>query len=82
MFKRRRKKKQKPEKSMIGKIVDMSLEDFKEELVKQKVNVGTMNNLILNLEGIYYELRMRKMVLSNLSLMARRQKMTQRFSQL
>ena len=60
MFKRRCKKKQKPEKSMIGKIVDMSLEDFKEELVKQKVNVGTMNNLILNLEGIYYELRMRK----------------------
>ena len=39
MFKRRRKKKQKPEKSMIGKIVDMSLEDFKEELVKQSVMV-------------------------------------------
>ena len=60
MFKRRRKKKQKPEKSMIGKIVDMSLEDFKEELVKQKVNVGTMNNLILNLEAIYFDLRQRK----------------------
>ena len=60
MFKRRCKKKQKPEKSMIGNIVDMSLEDFKEELVKQKVNVGTMNNLILNLEAVYHDMRTRK----------------------
>ena len=59
MFKGRHNKKQ-PEKSMIGEIIDMPLEDFEDELVKQKVNVGTMNNLILNLESVYYELRMRK----------------------
>ena len=48
------------EKSMIGKIVDLSLEDFEKELKIQKVNIGTINNLILNLEGAYYELRVRK----------------------
>ena len=55
-----KKKQQKEEKSMIGRIVDMPMEDFKSELVRQKVNVGTMNNLILNLEAIYFDLRHRK----------------------
>lgn len=62
-MKRKRKKKQKPvesSQSMIGKIIDLSLEDFEKELIAQKVNIGTMNNLILNLEGAYNELRMRK----------------------
>lgn len=60
-MKRRRKRKQKKaEPSMIGKIIDLSLEDFEKELVRQKVNIGTMNNLILNLEGAYFELRTRK----------------------
>lgn len=54
------------EESMIGKIIDLSLEDFKEELVRQKVNIGTINNLILNLESVYYELRMRKEGVMNL----------------
>lgn len=45
---------------MIGKIVDLPLKEFEEELVRQKVNIGTINNLILNLEGAYYELRVRK----------------------
>lgn len=49
-----------PQLTMIGKIVDLSLEDFEKELVSQKVNIGTINNLILNLEGVYYELRVRK----------------------
>ena len=48
------------DKSMIGKIIDLPLEDFERELVEQKVNIGTINNLILNLEGAYYELRTRK----------------------
>lgn len=56
----------KEEKSMIGKIIDLSLEDFEEELKVQEVNIGTMNNLILNLEGIYYDLRMRKDSVLNL----------------
>lgn len=54
-----RKKKKQP-KSMIGKIIDLPIEDFKKELVLQEVNIGTMNNLILNLEGAYFELRTRK----------------------
>ena len=45
---------------MIGNIIDLPLEDFKKELVRQKVNIGTINNLILNLEGAYFELRTRK----------------------
>lgn len=58
----RRKKKKKVEepKTMIGQIIDLPLEDFKEELVRQQVNIGTINNLILNLEGAYNELRVRK----------------------
>lgn len=45
---------------MIGKIVDLSLEDFEKELIEQKVNIGTINNLILNLEAVYYDMRARK----------------------
>lgn len=45
---------------MLGKIIDLSLEDFEKELKEQKVNIGTMNNLILNLESAYFELRVRK----------------------
>ena len=45
---------------MIGKIIDLPLEDFEKELIEQKVNIGTINNLILNLEGAYNELRVRK----------------------
>lgn len=62
MFKRKKKKRKSQVKavSMIGAIVDMSLEDFEKGLIKQKVNIGTINNLILNLEGAYNELRVRK----------------------
>lgn len=56
----KRKKRVKQEPTMIGKIVDLPLEDFEKELVRQRVNIGTINNLILNLEGVYYELRTRK----------------------
>ena len=62
-MRRRRNKKQKIQEqqpTMIGQIVDLSLEDFEKELIRQKVNIGTINNLILNLEGVYFELRMRK----------------------
>lgn len=61
IHKRKNKKSEQPEQEvMIAKIVDMSLEDFEKELIAQKVNVGIINNLILNLEGVYYELRVRK----------------------
>lgn len=61
-MRKKKKKKQKPvqTQSMIGKIIDLPLEDFEKELIVQKVNIGTMNNLILNLEGAYNELRIRK----------------------
>lgn len=55
-----RKKSQQQQNSMIGNIIDLSLKDFEKELIKQKVNIGTINNLILNLEGAYFELRTRK----------------------
>lgn len=59
--KKNKKKVEEPQmQSMIGAIVDMSLEKFEEELIKQKVNIGTINNLILNLESVYFELRTRK----------------------
>lgn len=50
----------KPQVTMIGQIVDLSLEDFEKELVRQKVNIGTINNLILNLEAVYFDMRARK----------------------
>ena len=52
--------------SIVGSIIDMPMEDFKEELVKQKVNIGVMNNLILYLESCYNELRTRKDACVNL----------------
>lgn len=48
------------EKSMLGKIIDMSLEDFEKELIEQQVNIGTVNNMILLLESAYHELTGRK----------------------
>lgn len=60
MSKKRRKKKQQEFKSTIGCIVDMSLEEFEAELVRQEANVGVMNNLKLNLSGVYNELVVRK----------------------
>lgn len=59
MSKKRRKKQEEP-KSTIGRIIDMSLEEFENELVRQKANVGVMNNLKLNLVGVYNELVVRK----------------------
>lgn len=62
-FTGRRKKKQKkvvPQQTMIGKIIDLPMKEFEEELIKQRVNIGTMKNLILNLESVYFELRNRK----------------------
>lgn len=46
--------------STLGQIVDMPFEQFKEEVVKQKINIGVTNNLILMLSSSYYELKNRK----------------------
>lgn len=45
---------------MIGRIVDMNIEDFKKELVNQKISIGVLNNLKLNLTGAFNELLLRK----------------------
>lgn len=74
MNKRQRKKHQKKSvqreyqeyQFLMGNIIDLPLEEFKAELIKQKVNVGLINNLILNLESIYFELRTRKDAILNL----------------
>ena len=58
----------KEEPTMLGKIIDLSLEDFERELKEQKVNIGTINNLILNLESVYFELRGRKEAILDLIL--------------
>lgn len=54
------KRNEMPQETMLGRIIDLPMKDFEEELVKQKINIGTMNNLILNLESAYNELRVRK----------------------
>ena len=58
--KRRKKSEQTQSTSMIGAIIDLPLAEFEKELIEQKVNIGTVNNLILNLESMYFELRTRK----------------------
>ena len=50
----------KEDMSMIGKIIDLSLEDFERELKEQKVSIGIINNLILNLSSTYGMLRASK----------------------
>lgn len=48
------------EPSALGQIVDLPIEDFKEAVEEQGMNVGTSNNLILCLESTYNELNRRK----------------------
>lgn len=57
---KRKRKGQQPQPSTLGILIDMPMEKFKEELVRQKVNIGIVNNLILILTGSYNELRIRK----------------------
>lgn len=57
---RKRQKSKKKEVSTLGQIVDMPFEQFKEEVVKQKVSIGVINNLILMLSSAYHELKNRK----------------------
>lgn len=57
---RKRQKSKKKEVSTLGQIVDMPFEQFKEEVVKQKVSIGIINNLILMLSSAYHELKNRK----------------------
>lgn len=57
---RKRRKSRNKEVSTLGQIVDMPFEQFKEEVVKQKVSIGVINNLILMLSSAYHELKNRK----------------------
>lgn len=53
-------KKKKEEKSMLGKIIDLPLEDFKKEVCEQKIPIGVVHNTKLNLIGAFNELKVRK----------------------
>lgn len=55
-----RKKQVKPEQSMVGKIIDLPLEDFKREVEEQHLNVGMTHNVRIALVGIYSDLCVRK----------------------
>lgn len=57
---RKRTKKPTPEKSMVGKIIDLPLDDFKREVEEQKLNVGMTHNVRISLTGIYNDLCVRK----------------------
>lgn len=75
MKKRRKKQKTKFKvQSMIGATIDMPLELFKEELIKQKVNVGTMRSLVIMLDTIYADLTVRKDSILELVLKKQRSK--------
>ena len=52
--------------SLLGKIIDLPIEDFKEEIVKQRVNTGVINNLIILLSSTYHNLVDRKEGVLNL----------------
>lgn len=52
--------KKKESESMIGRIVDMPLDEFEKELIKQNANIGVISNLRLNLIGVYGEFSDRK----------------------
>ena len=70
----KRNKQIKKAQSMIGKIIDLPLADFEKELIDQKVNIGTMNNIILNLSGAYHELVSRKEAILKLVFTGAKQK--------
>lgn len=65
-IKKKRNRQNQNKQSDLGRVVDMPFEKFKDELVKQQVNVGTMNNLILLLSSTYNDLRNRKEAIMNL----------------
>lgn len=48
------------EKSLLGQIIDLPVEEFKKQIVEQKVSVGVIQNIILNLSFAYNECFMRK----------------------
>lgn len=54
------RRKREKEVSDIGKLIDLPFDTFKEEVLKQKVPIGVLNNYILLFESTYAELRRRK----------------------
>ena len=59
-MRKKRKKVVAEEQSLIGRIIDLPLEEFKKEIVEQKVPIGVINNIKLNFVGAYEEFRIRK----------------------
>jgi hypothetical protein len=46
--------------SLLGSIIDMPMDEFKKQIIEQKLNIGTISNLILYLESTYSVLCKRK----------------------
>ena len=57
---RRKKKKQQTPQSNLGRIIDLPFEEFKKEIVEQKVPIGVLTNIKLNFFGAFSELGVRK----------------------
>lgn len=57
---RNKKKKKQKQQSMLGRIIDLPLEEFKEEVEKQKLPIGVVHNIMLNLTAVYTDMVQRK----------------------
>lgn len=44
----------------LGQVIDMPFKEFKKQIRRQGINVGTMNNLIMSLTTLYNDLYSRK----------------------
>ena len=55
-----RRKRKRNKVQSIGGLIDLPFDTFKEEVIKQKVPIGVLNNYILLFESSYSELRGRK----------------------
>lgn len=65
-MRKHRKKRKAVQQSDLGRIVDQPIEQFKKDIVEQKVSIGVISNLILLLEATYSDMRSRKDQLINL----------------
>lgn len=65
-WKRKKKKTDNVMHSAVGVLIDMPIEDFKSQVIEQKINVGTLSSLIVYFESLYAELKGRKDAVMNL----------------
>lgn len=59
-MRKNRKKKKVESMSMIGRIIDLPVDEFIKQIKEQKLSVGILQNINLNLQCTYSELQVRK----------------------